>query len=56
MEKLVTIFDLVFGCRHRLLSRVFTIAGRTYKVCCNCGGKFDYSLEKMSVKRGRDIR
>lgn len=56
MEKLVSIFDLVFGCHHRQLSRVFTIDGRTYKVCCNCGGEFDYSLENMSIKRSRGIR
>jgi len=56
MEKLVGIFDLVFGCHHRHLSRVFTIDRRTYRVCCNCGKKFNYSLEKMSMQRGWGIR
>jgi hypothetical protein len=52
MEKLVAILDLLFGCHHRHLSRVFTIDRRTYRVCCNCGEKFNYSLEKMSMQRG----
>jgi hypothetical protein len=41
--------ELAFGCRHRKLSRVFTIEGRTYKVCCDCGARFLYSLETMSI-------
>jgi len=52
MDKLTAIFSLVFGCHHRQLSRVFTISGRTYRVCCSCGTKFDYCLKTMSVKRG----
>lgn len=44
--------DLAFGCRHRKLSRVFTIRGHSYKVCCDCGATFNYSLEHMSM-RGR---
>lgn len=38
----------VFGCHHSL-SRVFTIRGRTYQVCCDCGAEFDYSWEHMST-------
>jgi len=34
-------FQFVFGCRHRHLSRVFTIKHRTYKVCFDCGREFD---------------
>jgi len=41
--------DFAFGCRHRELSRVFTIDRRTYKVCCACGATFKYSLETMSM-------
>ena len=33
--------SLLFGCRHRHLSRVFTIKHRTYKVCFDCGQEFD---------------
>jgi hypothetical protein len=44
-------YDFAFGCHHRNLSRVFTIECRTYRVCCNCGVKFTYSLENMSLER-----
>jgi hypothetical protein len=48
--------ELAFGCRHANLSRVFTINRRCYKVCCDCGMKFDYSLETMSIVRRRRRR
>jgi len=41
--------DFAFGCRHAKLSRVFTLEGRSYKVCCDCGALFDYSLRTMSI-------
>jgi hypothetical protein len=47
MRILSTILDFLFGCRHSDLSRIFTIGGRTYRVCCNCGARFSYSLVKM---------
>jgi hypothetical protein len=49
---LTTIFDLLFGCHHAQLSRVFTLQGETYKVCCDCGAKFAYSLETMQSSAG----
>lgn len=51
MDQAGAVFDFVFGCRHGHLSRVFTIGGRTYRVCCDCGRKFDYSLASMSFER-----
>jgi len=30
---------------------VFTLKGETYKVCCDCGAKYAYSLETMSIER-----
>ncbi len=48
MEGLVrTTLDFLFGCHHSNLSRVFTIDGRTYRVCLSCGAEFDYSLKYM---------
>jgi|HubBroStandDraft_4_1064222.scaffolds.fasta_scaffold236935_2 hypothetical protein len=47
METLVTTLDFLFGCHHTHLSRVFTIDRRTYRVCCDCGAKFKYSLAGM---------
>ena len=41
MKALLAVFQFVFGCRHRHLSRVFTIKHRTYKVCFDCGREFD---------------
>jgi hypothetical protein len=51
MAILVAIFELLFGCHHAHLSRVFTLEGETYKVCCDCGAKFAYSLDTMSIVR-----
>jgi hypothetical protein len=51
VEKLVSVLELLFGCRHNHLSRVFTLKGESYRVCCDCGAKYAYSLETMSMKR-----
>jgi hypothetical protein len=51
MNRLVAALDLFFGCHHSHLSRIFTIDGRTYRVCCECGAKFKYSLTNMTVDR-----
>jgi hypothetical protein len=45
--------EFAFGCYHGKLSRVFTIRGRSYKVCCDCGATFRYSLRTMSIVRRR---
>jgi len=45
------LLNLLFGCHHHNLSRVFTIHKRTYKVCCDCGAEFDYSMAAMSISR-----
>jgi len=47
--------ELAFGCHHTKLSRVFTIHGHSYKVCCDCGATFNYSLENMSMRRRRKL-
>lgn len=51
MAMLLAILDFLFGCHHPHLSRVFTLKGETYKVCCDCGARFAYSLESMSIER-----
>jgi hypothetical protein len=40
-----------FGCWHRKLSRPFTLSGRTYEVCLNCGTEFAY----VRVDFGRSL-
>src|SRR5215469_14648977 len=47
----IAILDYLFGCHHAHLSRVFTLQRESYKVCCDCGAKFAYSLEAMSIER-----
>ena len=49
--KITTLLNFVFGCHHSNLSRVFTIRRRTYRVCCDCGAEFDYSIEQMATNR-----
>ncbi len=51
MDGLRSAFDLLFGCHHGNLSRIFTIQGRTYRVCCDCGTEFNYSLEDMAIEQ-----
>ena len=51
MAFLLAVLDFLFGCHHVHLSRVFTLKGETYKVCFDCGAKFAYSLETMSIVR-----
>ncbi|KAA6456271.1 hypothetical protein DYQ86_26100 [Acidobacteria bacterium AB60] len=43
------IMNLLFGCRHRELSRAFTSEGETYKVCLKCGARLRYSWQTMSL-------
>jgi len=49
------VLEFAFGCRHRELSRVFTIDNNSYKVCCECGATFNYSLDTMSVEHRRRL-
>jgi hypothetical protein len=51
MAIILTMFEYLFGCHHVHISRVFTVGGETYKVCCDCGAKFAYSMETMSIER-----
>ncbi len=51
MDILLAALDFVFGCHHKNLSRVFTLDGHSYRVCCDCGARFGYSLKTMSVER-----
>jgi len=50
MRAVTSTLDFFFGCHHRHLSRVFTIDRQTYRVCCDCGAKFEYSLDSMRME------
>jgi hypothetical protein len=52
---LANVLDIAFGCHHRKLSRVFTVEGHSYKVCCDCGASFHYSLQSMSITHRRKL-
>jgi hypothetical protein len=41
MKPLSGVLQFIFGCRHRHLSRTFTIKLRTYRVCFDCAREFD---------------
>jgi len=41
--RLQTVVERLFGCWHRNVSRPFTISGRTYEVCLDCGKQFAYA-------------
>jgi len=51
MAILLMFLDFLFGCRHVHLSRVLTVQKETYRVCCDCGAKFAYSMKTMSIER-----
>ena len=46
MNWLLGAFQFLFRCRHKHMSRVFTIKNRTYRVCFDCGREFDLPAEK----------
>jgi len=50
MAILLVILDFLFVCHHVHLSRVFTLQGKTYRVCRDCGAEFAYSLKNMSIE------
>jgi len=47
MNKILMVFEFVFGCWHRNISRPFTLSGWTYEVCLNCGRKFAYERAEI---------
>jgi hypothetical protein len=50
MKPLLWTYEFVFGCHHKQLTRVFSIQGRTYQVCVECGREFRYSWELMDSR------
>ncbi len=41
----------MFSCGHERLTRAFTIGGRSYVVCLDCGAEIDYDLVQMRAAR-----
>ncbi len=44
------LLHLIFGCRHRELSRPWTIGGFSYKVCCRCAAILPYDIAILNGK------
>lgn len=51
MAYITAALECMFGCHHGNLTRIFTIRKRSYRVCCDCGAEFRYSLESMTIQR-----
>jgi RNase P subunit RPR2 len=43
------VFNWLFGCHHRHLSRVMTIDHQMIVVCLTCGTRIRYSWDTMSI-------
>jgi hypothetical protein len=56
MATIIAFLEFIFGCHHAHLSRVFTFKRESYKVCCDCGARFAYSLETMSIERRAPLK
>jgi hypothetical protein len=55
MKPFSNVLQFIFGCRHRHLSRVFTIKLRTYRVCFDCARQFDVpSVREPAQPGGKD--
>ena len=46
-HRIQDLIQRIFGCWHRNVSRPFTISGRTYEVCLNCGKQLAYFRVKF---------
>ena len=51
MSSIAKMLEFIFGCHHSNLSRVFTLGRHSYRVCCECGARFEYSLDTMSIQK-----
>lgn len=44
------LFALLFGCRHAELTRPWSIGGRVYQVCLDCGRELAYTRISFSTR------
>jgi hypothetical protein len=63
----MNLWDLLMGCTHRHLSRVWTFPvtvgrgfrmgrKRSYKVCLTCGAELPYNLDQMRLETPQERR
>jgi predicted nucleic-acid-binding Zn-ribbon protein len=49
-------YEILLGCRHDHLTRLFTIQQQTYKVCLDCGKHVFYSADTLRPLSARESR
>lgn len=49
-------YEILFGCGHSHLTRIFTLQDETYRVCLDCGVHVAYSPVTMRPLRARELR
>jgi hypothetical protein len=63
----MNIWDLLFGCHHSNLSRIWTLPvtvgrgfrmgrKRSYKTCLTCGAELPYNLDQMRLETPQEAR
>jgi hypothetical protein len=45
--KRIGVFGIIFGCRHREMSRPFTIRGESYRTCLDCGARKAFDTKSL---------
>lgn len=43
------LFHMLFGCRHKRMTRPITIGQHTYRACLACGMRFAYDWQEMRI-------
>jgi len=49
-------YEIILGCSHSHLTRIFTLQDETYRVCLDCGVHVPYSSVTMKPLSAREIR
>jgi hypothetical protein len=52
----VKILEKLFGCRHDNWSLPFTLKGKTYRVCLECGFEKDYDFGRMEFRHEKRVK
>lgn len=49
-------YEILLGCSHSHLTRIFTLQDETYRVCLDCGLHIPYSPVTMRPLTAREVR
>ncbi len=50
------VFNWLFACRHKELTRVFTLDNETYRVCLACGKRIPFTERELPFENNRKRR